>query len=97
MPKIMPKKYDCTKTLDYVHVWDRMCGSYAKCDGCPLAAKHQLAEFKRYPKYKQAYIRAFDKMVKRRIELGKPTSWEAGVDVLKWWVGKDADQITNDN
>ena len=37
------------------------------CIGCPMGtAEHRKAEFERYPKYKQAYTRAFDKMVKAR-------------------------------
>ena len=64
------------------------------CIGCPIAARHQHAEFQRYPKYKQAYIRAFDKMVKRRMELGKPTSWKTGSDVFNWWVGEDVAQVS---
>lgn len=64
------------------------------CIGCPMAARHQLAEFQRYPKYKQAYIRAFDKMVERRLTIGKPTSWKTGTDVFKWWVGEDPTQIS---
>lgn len=36
------KKYDCTKTLDYVHEFHRMCntvnpsGDLSKCDNCSL-------------------------------------------------------------
>lgn len=64
------------------------------CIGCPIEARHQHAEFQRYPKYKQAYIRAFDKMVERRVAMGKPTSWKTGTDVFKWWVGEDTAQIS---
>lgn len=34
------------------------------CIGCPIAGDKRWAEFERYPKYKEAYIRAFDKMLK---------------------------------
>ena len=37
------------------------------CIGCPMGTvKHREEEFERYPKYKQAYIRAFDRMVAER-------------------------------
>ena len=37
------------------------------CIGCPMGTVEQrLAEFERYPKYKQAYIRAFDRMIEER-------------------------------
>lgn len=65
------------------------------CIGCPLAQKHQSAEFERYPIYKQNYIAAFERMLKHRQELGKPqTSWQTGLDVFNWWIGKDPTQIS---
>lgn len=37
------------------------------CIGCPMGTvQHRLQEFERYPKYKQAYIRAFDRMIEER-------------------------------
>ena len=37
------------------------------CIGCPMGSvEHRLKEFEKYPKYKQAYIRAFDKMIEVR-------------------------------
>lgn len=39
------------------------------CIGCPMATKEmRLREFERYPKYKEAYMRAFARMVKRQNE-----------------------------
>ena len=39
------------------------------CIGCPLATrKMRELEFRRWPKFKDAYLRAFDKMLKLRIE-----------------------------
>lgn len=35
------------------------------CIGCPLAGKEEmLRSFERWPKYRDAYIRAFDRMIK---------------------------------
>lgn len=58
------------------------------CIGCPMAGgKTQAMEFALYPKIKAAYIRAFDKMLARRIAKGKDAhSWGSGVDVFHWWM-----------
>lgn len=66
------------------------CGfSRIGCVGCPLAGtKHQKKEFKQYPKYYEAYIRAFDRMVKALEEKGnkKNFSWTDGEAVMRWWL-----------
>lgn len=69
------------------------------CIGCPLAGeKKQREDFIRYPKYKAAYIRAFDKMLIARCEKGKYlTSWKTGEDVYKWWVTKPVKEIDTKN
>lgn len=37
------------------------------CIGCPMGSvEHRLKEFEKYPKYKAAYIRAFDRMIAER-------------------------------
>lgn len=65
------------------------------CVGCPLArTKSMKRDFARYPKYKANYIAAFERMVKRRKELGKTTEWQNGYDVMKWWLQEDTDQLT---
>lgn len=72
------------------------CGSTRiGCIGCPMAGnKHKYAEFKQYPTYQQTYINTFDKMLKRRIDLGKASySWRNGLDVFRWWIGEDPMQI----
>lgn len=57
------------------------------CIGCPMAGpKGQEMEFARYPKFKQSYIRAFDRMVANRIERGMKCDWENGEEVMEWWI-----------
>ena len=58
------------------------------CIGCPLAGfAGRVAEFSRYPAYKRAYIRAFDRMLEERKHRGRmPPGWTAGVDVFHWWM-----------
>jgi len=60
------------------------------CIGCPLASKRKrLAEFKRYPKYKLNYIKAFDRMLLERKKCDLPTDWQSGEEVFKWWMEDD--------
>ena len=52
------------------------------CVGCPMST-HRAEELERYPKFKQAYIRAFDRMLKNMEDV--PT-WKTGEDVYQWWI-----------
>ena len=67
----------------YCEGWHRV-----GCIGCPMAAAAaRYMEFTRYPRIKTAYIRAFDRMLDKRIALGKDAhSWRSGVDVFHWWM-----------
>lgn len=58
------------------------------CIGCPMAGARQREEkFARYPGYKQAYIRTFEKMLEARRLAGKECFvWETGEDVFRWWI-----------
>lgn len=59
------------------------------CIGCPLARKARQREFALYPKFKQLYINAFDRMLKVRKEAGKnyaTGSWVDAVAVFHWWM-----------
>ena len=64
------------------------------CVGCPMAGKKgREEEFSRWPKYKDLYIRAFEKMIEERIKRGKlEGSWRIGTggrDVFNWWMEYD--------
>lgn len=64
------------------------------CVGCPMAGKKgRVAEFIRWPKYKQLYINAFDEMLNERERRGKMEgSWSMGgrgIDVFNWWMEYD--------
>lgn len=64
------------------------------CIGCPMAGGAGMKrEFARYPKYRQAYVRAFDRMLIARAAKGLENRWRNGEEVMKWWVGDDQDQI----
>lgn len=60
------------------------------CIGCPMASKSDKARlFSDYPKYKENYIRAFDRLIKKRKERGMVCDWETGEDVFRWWTQDD--------
>lgn len=74
------------------------------CIGCPLAGRNnRLKDFEEYQTYYRAYVRAFDKMVSKRIERGKNikmtrSTWTDGESVMRWWLGESDDtQITFDD
>lgn len=58
------------------------------CIGCPLAPYHQrMKGFNDYPQYKTMYIKAFEKMLEKRKEKGKPHGmWKTGEDIFEWWI-----------
>lgn len=53
-----------------------------------MAGERRWKEFERYPKYKEAYIRAFDKMLIERERRGLKNRdlWKTGIKVFKWWM-----------
>lgn len=61
------------------------------CIGCPMAGKKRNLEFAKYPKYKENYIKAFDRMLEERKIRGKKTKWKTGQEVFDRWIEKDVD------
>lgn len=59
------------------------------CIGCPMAGKKRYKEFADFPKYRQSYIRAFERMLDARKEKGLETQWKTGEDVLRWWMDNE--------
>ena len=64
------------------------------CIGCPLSGKRSREiEFARWPTYRRAYIRTFEKMLEVRKERGKMNgTWRietTGEDVFNWWMEYD--------
>jgi phosphoadenosine phosphosulfate reductase len=57
------------------------------CIGCPMNTK-SIQELERYPTYKRAYIRAFEKMIQARVDRGlhTPVGWTTGEGVMEWWL-----------
>lgn len=55
------------------------------CIGCPMS-RHRVREFVRWPTYYDAYLRAFQRLIDRRIANGNPLRWNTGQEVMNWWL-----------
>ncbi|MFW9970255.1 MAG: phosphoadenosine phosphosulfate reductase family protein [Candidatus Odinarchaeota archaeon] len=57
------------------------------CVGCPMqGCKGMERDFERWPKYKDNYIRAFDRMLIERKKAGIDKGWKNGEEVFDWWL-----------
>ena len=95
-------KVVCNPIIDWsdADVWDYIesekipvnplyeCGFHrVGCIGCPMARRAgREREFARWPKYRDAYIRTFRKMLQERERRGLPTEWRTARDVFHWWM-----------
>ena len=78
---------------EFIHEYNvRYCSLYDEgfnrlgCIGCPMATvKEREREFERYPKYKENYIRAFQRMIDHRPEI----KWETGEEMFDWWMKQE--------
>ena len=74
--------------LPYCELYDQGYNRIG-CIGCPLAGAEKMKkDFARYPKYRDNYIRAFDRMIKAHpgeicIATGEPA--ESGGGILQAW------------
>lgn len=78
----------------YCNLYD--CG-YKRlgCIGCPMSTNAEK-ELDANPKYKQSYIRAFNRLLVNRQKSGKNSKWQTGEEVMDWWLhgGSDSDELT---
>lgn len=58
------------------------------CIMCPLASqKRRERDAERFPRYYNAYLKTFERMLEKRIERGlKNTTWKTGQNVMDWWL-----------
>lgn len=82
------------------YIWDysrdaglEQCGLYAEgfdrlgCIGCPKSGECQLRqEFERWPKYRDIYIAAFDRMLAARRAKGMQTTSKSGEEWFEHWI-----------
>lgn len=58
------------------------------CIGCPLSYNAEF-ELNVNPAFKNAYLRAFGRLIEERIRRGLETTWDAPQDVMKWWLDRN--------
>lgn len=78
--------YIRAEKIPYCGLYD--CGWHRLgCIGCPMASRpERLRQFAMWPKYKEAYLRAFQKMLDARKERGLLSQvWTTPRQVFNWW------------
>ena len=60
------------------------------CIGCPMNVVTAASDLQHYTKYREAYLRAFGRMIEERKKHGLPCVWETPEQVMDWWLGKRA-------
>ena len=86
------------RSLPYCELYDR---GYKRlgCIGCPMNS-NAAAGLEAYPKYKEMYLRAFQRMIDSRKVKGLKciADWSTPEKVMDWWLNKsdkyDEDQMT---
>lgn len=80
--------YILKNNIPYCELYDKGWNRVG-CIGCPLGS-NMKKELEAYPKYKENYIRAFDKMVKYRKICYEEVkgNWKTGLDIYRWWIGE---------
>lgn len=94
----------CNPIIDWsnANVWDYISSEHLEanplygmgffrvgCLGCPLAGKIRWSEFRMFPTYEQAYLRAFEKMLEGIHAEGRQTKWKTAADVFSWWMEEE--------
>jgi phosphoadenosine phosphosulfate reductase len=54
------------------------------CIGCPMANLKRITEFERWPKFREAYLRAFKKWLNNYPD--KKQKWKDENEVMEWWL-----------
>lgn len=64
------------------------------CIGCPMG--NNAKELEDYPKFKNLYLMAFQKLIDVRKEKGLPTrpSWETPEKLMRWWLQEENKEVT---
>lgn len=91
---IISPLYYWTKTVLWNFIRDRKmpyCELYDQgfdrlgCIGCPMAKRcEREMEFARWPKFRDAYIRAFQRLIDAGRRSNK--TWKCGEEMMEWWL-----------
>lgn len=85
---------------EFIHEYSvPYCGLYDQgfkrlgCIGCPMSGgKTQNKAFERYPKYRRAYLKAFERLLKVREMCGLNNDWKTSEEVMAWWTKGEAEE-----
>lgn len=59
------------------------------CIGCPMGTtKHREMEFRRWPKYKKAYLSSFGRMIEKN-KKSRETKFDTPENTFDWWMEKE--------
>lgn len=65
------------------------------CIGCPMASKqNREKDLIRYPIYRDNYLRAFDRMLRKKVQDGLPLLYKDAYDLMVWWLMDDPNQMS---
>jgi len=75
--------------LPYCDMYDRGWKRLGCLMCCYAPQKQRIRESKLYPRYTQAFLKAFCKLYQRRSDNGKPAiqRWKSGEEMFWWWLG----------
>lgn len=97
----LKSKRSCNPIIDWTDkdIWDFItsqnlkinplyyCGqSRVGCIGCPMAGKQRISQFAKWPKYKNNYMKSFERMLLVRKNKGLKSQWENAEEVFHWWM-----------
>ena len=82
-------EYIHTNNLQYCSLYDDGWKRVG-CLLCPFAStKKKLSDAEKYPRFKNAFIKCFDRMIRKREQDGKTKVWESGAECFEWWIGNN--------
>jgi phosphoadenosine phosphosulfate reductase len=57
------------------------------CIGCPMAGtKTRINDFIEFPKYKNMYLKTFERMIEYNHKMDKRCTWNTPEEVFRWWL-----------